>query len=269
MKGIYAANEVDAMAKIVFQHHFGWSAADLVLNANQRLTESELLLVHHTLKALKKEEPLQYILGETEFFDCVLKVNPAVLIPRPETEELVDLILKDNPQKDFRIIDLGTGSGAIPIAIKKQRPMATVAGVDVSHDALEVAKANGKLNNTEIAWYLFDVLKAGAELPRGWDIIVSNPPYITPSERTEMERNVLAFEPDLALFVPEDDPLLFYREIIGLAETHLIAGGRLYFEVNAHYGPDIFPILEEAGFVEIALKQDFQGKGRMLSARKP
>jgi release factor glutamine methyltransferase len=242
------------------------------LSADQ---ETSLLSI---LNDLKTGKPLQYILGETDFYGLTFKVNPAVLIPRPETEELVDWIIKDirkeggkiNTQQ-FSILDIGTGSGCIPVSLKKNLPEVLLFSMDVSPDALETAIKNSILNETEVTFYLDDILHP--TLPEvinlKLDIIVSNPPYVTNAEKGQMHSNVLVYEPHTALFVDDDDPLLFYRAIAIAAIKQLKEKGLLYLEINESLGTETVDLLRNYGFDDIELRTDLSGRFRMIKAHRP
>jgi len=217
---------------------------------------------------LKEYKPIQYILGETEFFGLNFSVNQSVLIPRPETEELVELILKNHSGENLKILDIGTGSGCIAISLAKNMPSAKVYAIDISEDALSVAKENATRNQVEIQFFQQDIL---AELPDNifnekLDIIVSNPPYITPIEKYSIHDNVLKYEPHTALFVPQNNPLLFYERIADIGHSLLNKSGFLYFEINALYGKEICQMLQTKGYSNIKLYQDISGKNRMIEA---
>lgn len=237
--------------------------------------ETSLLLI---LEDLATGKPLQYILGETEFYGLTFRVNPAVLIPRPETEELVDWILKDAKadnkepiSEEFTILDIGTGSGCIPVTLKKNLPAAKVMAMDISPDALETAIRNSVLNQVEVRFYLDDILNPGeSELFNSkFDIIVSNPPYVTNAEKSQMHQNVLEFEPHTALFVQDNDPLVFYKAIAGFAIRQLKPRGSLYLEINEGFGKETINLLKEYGFTDIELRKDLPGRFRMIKATKP
>jgi release factor glutamine methyltransferase len=237
-----------------------------------QLSENERQQIDRIIARLKKNEPLQYILGETEFYGLPIKVEPHVLIPRPETEELTEWTVeneKTNTEdfKHLRILDIGTGSGCIAVAVAKHLSGATVFGLDISKEALEIAEINGRYNRVAIQWIREDILHDfSGNIPKALDIIISNPPYIRPSEKTGMGKNVLDYEPHQALFVPENRPLLFYERIAETGIRTLKPGGRLYFEINAAFGNDIRNMLEEKGYGSIQLKQDISGKDRMIKA---
>ena len=217
------------------------------------------------LNRMGSNEPIQYILGETQFFGLNFKVTPAVLIPRAETEELVDWIITDEGDRSQSLLDIGTGSGCIPVAIDKNTRMTRVEGWDISEKALEVARLNATRNGSKVQFGKQDIFNPTgmAELPK-WDVIVSNPPYVLNEEAGLMAKNVLDFEPHLALFVPDNDPLLFYRTIAQFAKKHLSQQGRLYFEINERMGEAMATLLQEYGFNEILTRKDLQGKVRMI-----
>lgn len=211
-----------------------------------------------TIRRLLQHEPVQYIFGATEWMGMRLQVSPAVLIPRPETAELAEWILQDNPNTPLRLLDLGTGSGCISIALKRARPLWDITGIDLSTDALSIAKANAQAQQTSIRLMQADILTD--QLP-ACDIIVANPPYICEHEKSDMTPDVLLHEPHTALFVPDTDPLLFYRAI---ARQH--TAQTVYFEINRAYGPDICQMLQQEGYKDIQLRKDMQGNDRMVRA---
>ncbi|PIF05876.1 MAG: protein-(glutamine-N5) methyltransferase, release factor-specific [Draconibacterium sp.] len=213
LSGIYPTEEIMGITKILLEHVTGWNYTQQVINAHKSLLDRDKEQINSIVKRLKEYEPVQYILGKTEFYGLKIRVSPAVLIPRPETEELVALVLQKNIMEKPKILDLGTGSGCIALALKSRLKNATVTGVDISGDALEIARENAKLNGLDVCFLKGNMLK-WRELSRGkYDIIVSNPPYVTEKEKTAMEPNVLNYEPSDALFVPDDDPLVFYRAV--------------------------------------------------------
>lgn len=228
------------------------------------LSFEEIQRINQAIPQLRVHKPIQHILGKADFFGLEFRVNRHTLIPRPETEELVDLILKAHSGVNYlRILDIGTGSGCIPIALKSRIKDAHVTGVDISSEAIKIAKWNALRLNTEVQFSLMDVLN---DTLRGYyNIIVSNPPYITFSERAEMEPNVLDFEPHLALFVADNDPLRFYKRIAFLASKHLSNKGTLYFEINAKYGAETAEVLHNLNFHEVKIMKDMQGKDRFVS----
>ena len=268
LSALYPSNEVKNITEMMFEHFMGWDKITLRLNNKSSLSESELLLFHKALKRLLKNEPVQHITGEMEFYSLPFKVNKNVLIPRPETEELVDLVIKECKGYET-ILDIGTGSGCIPISLKKHLKYTLVYGVDISENALVVARDNAELNSTEVTFVKEDVLKMSSlenSIKKGFDVIVSNPPYITNSEKVLMSENVLTFEPHVALFIEDDEPLLFYDKIGHLAYDNLPSGGKLYFEINEHYGDQIMALLKSIGFSNIRMLKDLQNKDRIVTA---
>lgn len=262
LSNFYAQNEVQSMLYIVLQHYFNLSKNEIILNPTKLFSESELLLVINTVKALKTHKPLAYIIGEWEFFGLTLTVNEAVLIPRPETEELVQLVVNENPFA-ASVLDIGTGSGCIALAIKKLLPSAKVEAWDISEKALELAKLNAKKNNLIVDFKMVDVLNVDFTLREEIDVIVSNPPYIKKEESALMDKNVLDFEPHLALFVENNNPLLFYEKICAFALKNLNQGGKIYFEINETLGEEVrFLLLKN--FIEVILIKDMNGKNRMI-----
>jgi release factor glutamine methyltransferase len=265
---LYPSNEVKNITEIMFEYFMGWDKMTLRSNNKSMLSESELLLFHKALKRLLKNEPVQHITGEMEFYSLPFKVNKNVLIPRPETEELVDLVIKECKGSET-ILDIGTGSGCITIALKKQLKNTLVYGVDVSEDALVVARDNAVLNSTDVIFVQADVLQISSikdSFKKEFDIIISNPPYITNSEKALMSENVLTFEPHIALFVKDDEPMLFYDKIGHLAYDNLSSGGKLYFEINEQYGDQIKALLKSIGFSDIRMIKDLQNKDRIVAA---
>ncbi len=267
LKAIYSQNEIESFIQLIFDHLLNMSGIKLYQNLNKTLSDNFLAEIGRYIESLKKEKPIQYILGETEFFSLKISVNPSVLIPRPETEELVKWIISDYKDITANIIDIGTGSGCIAIALKKNMQLSNVAAVDISKDALSIAKINAKNNNVNIDFIEADILKE-KDFCKGskFEVIVSNPPYVTEVEKKQMADNVLKFEPYKALFVPDKDALLFYREICLFAKENLNSAGNLYFEINEQYGKQVIQLLKSKGFSDIILKKDIEGKDRMIKA---
>jgi len=269
LENFFPRQETNQLLNSLILHYTGYSRTDQALNQNYRLSESEMISINQAVKRLLKEEPIQYILGVSEFFGLQLKVNPAVLIPRPETEELVELILKQNKQECMNILDIGTGSGCIALALKSQLPQSNLMAFDVSEEALSIASTNARDLQLEVAFYHCDILSASdCEHGHNFDIIVNNPPYVTALDKQEMKNNVLDFEPNLALFVQGDDPLLFYRCIANYALDHLNMGGKIYFETNENFGIETASLLESLGFKQALVFQDIHGKNRFVSAER-
>jgi release factor glutamine methyltransferase len=229
LQGVYPDSEIEAMMQVAFESVLGFSKTDVLRKTEDNINQSDLLKLYDCAKDLKKHIPLQYSLGETWFYNLKFKVNKYVLIPRPETEELVELILKEN-KNVTSLLDIGTGSGCIPISLKKNLNKAEVFACDVSKNALHIAQTNAKLNSVEISFFETNILKD--KIANRFEVIVSNPPYIKETEKIQMEKNVLEHEPHLALFVEGEDAILFYKRIIDLCSTSLKEKGRLYFELN-------------------------------------
>lgn len=268
---IHGDREAASIAHILMEHITGLGKMDRIVYKDRELTENQENLFSTSLEAMRRNEPVQYVTGTSWFYGMELRVTPDVLIPRPETEELAEWIIEDVKKAGTqpRILDIGTGSGAIPLAIKKKLPLAAVSAVDISEGALKIASGNAEKLSLDISFSRVDILdaEATAALPV-FDIIVSNPPYICEHERAGMQDQVLSYEPGIALFVPDHDPLRFYRRIGLLALEKLTAGGGLYFEINEAYGAETVNLLKEQGFVDVVLKQDLFGKDRMVKATK-
>uniref|UniRef100_UPI00404B1424 peptide chain release factor N(5)-glutamine methyltransferase n=1 Tax=Flavobacterium sp. TaxID=239 RepID=UPI00404B1424 len=261
-------DELEAIFFIGFEAIFKKKKIDFVLSPNQALTDDEVEKWTNFENQIAKNIPIQYIIGETEFYGLPFFVNENVLIPRPETEELVEWILNDFKHKPaLSILDIGTGSGCIPISLAKNWLQAKVHSWDVSSEALAVAEKNAVLNKTNVHFELHNVLETESiDFPV--DIMVSNPPYVQISEQAQMKKNVLDFEPHLALFVPENDPLLFYRKIGELAWENLKSCGCLYFEINQYLGKETLDLLQSIGFQNLELRKDFMKNDRMIKAIK-
>lgn len=267
---IYDKEEANAMILILFEHYFKIDKVRMALEPNLRLSESEMLTFHFAVKDLLKNKPLQYIIGETEFCDLKFKVNENVLIPRPETSELVHLIAKSQKPKvnsQQSILDIGTGSGCIAISLAKQLPQSQVYALDISEKALCVAKDNAYINNVDITFIHDDILSLRNKIETKFDIIVSNPPYVRDLEKAEMRDNVLNWEPHNALFVSDNDPLIFYRNILEFAKTHLKENGEVWFEINEYLGKEMKDLCCEMGFSNVNIYKDFREKERFLSVR--
>lgn len=267
---LYDLQEIKEIFMLSAEGILDVSRSEIILDKNRDLDDELIATFEKLLSSLEKGTPIQYALGYAWFYGMKLKVNEAVLIPRPETEELVALILKENRHKSPKIADIGTGSGCIPIALKKHLPEAEVWAVDISSEALEVASANAENERCAINFLEADILDADNLFSqRDFDIIVSNPPYITPSEKSKMAINVLNHEPHLALFIPEENPLLFYKVISTFAKAYLSKGGKLYFEINRRFSQELKEYLVETGFIEVKIHQDMYGADRMVSGRNP
>ncbi len=270
LNSLYHKEEADAIFLITVQHFLHLKRADYLLKKQQPIAEQDLNAMLKVLSRLVTGEPIQYILGETLFYGLTFKVNPSVLIPRSETEELVEWIIEKAQEFPVQsILDIGTGSGCIAIALKKNLPAAKVNALDISETSLTTAAANAVLNNVEVNFIHEDILKTPLSIPEGkYSIIVSNPPYIKMDEKPAMHQNVLANEPHHALFVSDEKPLVFYEAIADFALMNLEKDGLLFFEINEYLGMETVSLLKEKGFQQIELKKDMQGKDRMVCCRK-
>lgn len=263
----YTAEEVSALSRIVCCDLLGQAPTDYYLGKDIVLSSKKEQELEDILQRLSRFEPLQYIEGRTLFLGREFWVAPGVLIPRPETEELVELMLKEIPA-DARILDVGTGSGCIAISLAKELPDALVTAWDVSSEALSVARANARKLQSNVRFVECDVLACQVDEVGLYDVIVSNPPYVTEAEKADMEPNVLQWEPSLALFVPDDDPLRFYRRIAVLGRDMLADGGRLYFEINRAYGREMVEMLRTMGYVGVRVEKDLSQNDRFVIAEK-
>jgi release factor glutamine methyltransferase len=262
-------DEAQAYFFIMLEHQLNWKKKDYLMNAETELNEALWPWFEKQLEPLKQQQPIQYVLGETTFFGHRFEVNPSVLIPRPETEELVDWVLQNTSNtKSLRIADLGCGSGCIGLSLAKALPLSEVALWDVSTAALATAQKNADLLGIKAHFKQVDLLLE-QKTDTKFDVIVSNPPYVRMTEKAAMQANVLDFEPHLALFVPDEDPLIFYRKIALLAMKSLVPKGQLFFEINQYLGPETCQLMEEIGFEMIELRQDIFGNNRMIRAVKP
>ncbi|WP_333599932.1 peptide chain release factor N(5)-glutamine methyltransferase [Flavobacterium sp.] len=268
LSSLYDEKESESFYYLILEKLHGLKRIDLALNPEIVMDGNHLKQWKSIVSDLKVHKPIQYILGETEFFGLPFLVNENVLIPRPETEELVELIVSNNRITELtnplKILDIGTGSGCIPIALKKNLANAAVYAIDVSEGALATAKKNAELNQVEVTFLLKNILETDG-LEQQFDVIVSNPPYVRNLEKAEINPNVLEYEPHLALFVEDDDALLFYRKIAQLAKKNLNPNGQLYFEINQYLGNETVALLHELGFKNIQLIKDIYGNDRMIS----
>lgn len=264
----YPTGEVTALTRIIATELLGVSQMAFYLKDNITLTAEQKTLLDNTIERLKKHEPIQYILGYSDFCGLRFKVTPATLIPRPETSELVEWIAADYSGKAVNILDIGTGSGCIAVSLAHKLPMSNVTAWDISHDALAVAAENSRSNGTEVTFEQVDIL-AHEPQDEQFDIIVSNPPYIKENEKSAMHSNVLDWEPHTALFVPDSDPLLFYRTIADKGLLLLKPGGTLYFEINRAHGGETAEMLANYGYAGIELRKDIAGNDRMIKATRP
>lgn len=262
----YGEREAKAIIRLIFYSLKGWEGTDMIIHEGDEISEYIQEKIEEILERLARREPIQYILSTAYFYGMDLKVTPATLIPRPETEEMVDLIVKRyGGNKDLKVLDIGTGSGAIAIALSRNLPFSEVTALDFSEEALKVARENAATFKADIDFIHADIFTF---LPgeKEYDIIVSNPPYIDESEKKDMERNVLDYEPHTALFVPDDNPLVFYSRIAEVAARGLKPGGALWFEINPRYAVDLVALLKRENFRDIELHKDLYGRERFLSA---
>ncbi len=264
---IYPEPEIDSLIDIIMDHAVKLKKTDLLINREQTITHQQLKKIENITKQLKKQKPIQQILGETEFYNITLKIEPHILIPRQETEELVDWIIKDSAHQRIKILDVGTGSGCIAIALAKNLPLASVTALDYKQKIIDTARKNAQLNDVNIRFICSDILNEA--LPdETYDLIVSNPPYVRSSEKKYMKRNVLDFEPNESLFVKDHDPLIFYRKIIQLVRENLTNKGFVYFEINENLGEEMVRLMKEHKLRNICLKKDLNNKDRMIKAQK-
>lgn len=267
LDAIYGKEDVDHFFFLLSETYFNVKRIDLAMNPNLTIEDSKPMFDALTL--LEQQKPIQYIVGETEFFGLPFKVNNNVLIPRPETEELVSWVLdchsgRSDKSRQINVLDIGTGSGCIAIALAKNLPNASVYALDVSEKALEVAGVNAELNTVDVTLIQKDILSKNTALSQKFDVIVSNPPYVRVQEKSMMKPNVLNNEPHLALFVEDQNPLQFYKAISAFAKTALKEDGTLYFEINEFLGEETVDLLKQNGYNNIELKQDIFGKDRMV-----
>jgi release factor glutamine methyltransferase len=270
LSSVYEPSELDVIIQMCFESFLNFTKNDLLLRKDEHISESQLLQFSFAVKDLKTHKPIQYILGEAHFYKLKFKVTESVLIPRPETEELVDRISKEyKNQQQLKVLDIGTGSGCIAIALSKNLIDANVSAIDVCKDALSIAKQNALLNNAQVNFIECDILAANFKVLENikFDVIVSNPPYIALGEKNTMDKNVLAYEPHLALFVNDNDPLLFYKAIVHFAKNHLMVNGRLYFEINQQFGEETKQILLDNKFVNVVLQKDLNNNNRILQGQ--
>ncbi len=285
LKPFYPDAEIKSFTRLILEHVCQIKPYEISIHKDRKISANERTEIEQIVAPLKEYKPIQYILGTTEFFGLIFSVNQSVLIPRPETEELVELVLKNHLEKgsknltDLKILDIGTGSGCIAVSLAKNIPSAAIYAIDISEDALSTAKENAIRNQVEIQFFQQDILSdsliareiarsnllqndildcfsSSAMTERSFDVIVSNPPYITPAEKSSMHDNVLNYEPHAALFVPQDNPLLFYERIADIGHSLLNKSGFLYFEINALYGNETCQMLQAKGYSNIKLYQD-------------
>ena len=264
LQHLYDADEIKSMLTIVAYEVLRLSRVDLVLKDNESLSEAQIVQLNNVLSQLQQEIPIQYIFEKAYFYGYEFKVSPATLIPRRETEELVEWVLSEmnrQPEKKWRVLDIGTGTGCIPISIKKEFPLAEIFAMDISTGALKIAKENAEKLNASVIFIEQNILST--EQLDSYDIIISNPPYVRNLEKAEIKKNVLAYEPHLALFVEDNDPFIFYRKIAELAQKSLTENGLLFFEINQYLGEEMQQMVSEY-FKIIELRKDLQGNDRMM-----
>lgn len=267
---LYEKDEANAMILILFKYYFNIDRVRMVLEPDLRLSESEMLKIHFAVKDLLRNKPIQYVTGETEFCDLKFKVNENVLIPRPETAEMISKIVNSQQStvnNHCSIIDIGTGSGCIAISLAKMISNSNVYALDISEEALKIAKENAFNNNVNVSFIHDDILNLKNNIETKFDIIVSNPPYVRELEKVEMHNNVLKWEPHKALFVSDNDPLIFYRSILEFAKTHLKDNGEVWFEINEYLGKEMSDLCHELGFSNVKIHKDFRDRDRVMSLR--
>ncbi len=272
LNSFYPLSEIQSFSYLIFEHILNFSKTDIYLKSESIINQDNYNEFIKVIDELKTYKPIQYILGKTEFYGLTFNVNHSVLIPRPETEELVDWIINDckkdsilQAKKEIKILDIGTGSGCIAIALAKNIQNAQIEAIDISEPAIEVAKLNVEKNETKVIFHTLDILNfKNYSSENQYDIIVSNPPYIKESEKKLMHANVLDYEPHTALFVSDSDPLLFYKTIANFGSKYLTKNGKLYFEINEALGNETCEMLSYSGYNNITLKKDINGKDRMI-----
>ena len=262
----YPAEEIASLAKEMLVSVFGFTASRLYAGKDNDFSSKEREQLEDILDRLSRHEPIQYIVGEVCFGGMSFKVTPGVLIPRPETAELIEWVVSDmKDETSFSVLDIGTGSGCIPVSLAARLPQAVVHAWDISEEALQVAAENARINHVSVQYRHQDVFQPCPADER-FRVIVSNPPYIAEKEKQEMEANVLQWEPGLALFVPDEDPLRFYRRIAEVGQTLLEPDGSLYFEINRNYGLETVSLLRQMGYAAVELRKDIFGNDRMVKA---
>lgn len=264
---IYSQGEISTLTQLILEVKLNISVIESLTYKHNDLSDAQLNIINEIIERLKSKEPIQYILGESQFFELNFMVNEHVLIPRPETEELIEWIIEDANEKRINLLDIGTGSGCIAISLANRLPLAKVYGWDISPDALKVAKTNAIGNKVEVEFEINDILNTNST-DKSFDVIVSNPPYITDSEKELMHSTVLDFEPHIALFVPDSSPLIFYEKIADFALNSLTDNGSLYFEINQENALKTSSMLSNKGFIDIEIRRDLSGNDRMIKAKK-
>jgi release factor glutamine methyltransferase len=267
LQSIYSKEESIILCNLLLESRLGWDVAEIVLKGKETLTNQNQVYFEKALQRMLKNEPIQHLIGYTDFYGLKIKVNPFVLVPRSETEELVDWILKDvkstESNKPVRILDIGTGSGCIAISLAKNLSNYKIQAIDISEEALQIAKENALRHKVNVKFVKADIFDL-KEADEKFDIIVSNPPYVRDLEKTEMHFNVLNYDPEMALFVRDEDPLIFYNAIADYTKKMLSKNGKLYFEINQYLGKEMIDLLQKKGFKSIRLKKDLLGNDRMI-----
>lgn len=264
----YPDHEISSIFFLASEHLLNYSKIDILLKWHEPISAETAEKFDLLLGKLKKWEPIQYIIGSTEFYGLPFQVDSRVLIPRPETEELVQWIIRDGLGTSAAILDLGTGSGCIAVSLAVNIPNGHVSACDISAEALDVARINAQLNHAEVDFFSFDMLNSHVALPGKYKVMVSNPPYVREQEKALMRPNILDYEPGIALFVPDKDALVYYRSIALIARKYLLDGGALYLEINENFPHEIVKLLKNTGFYGVEIKRDLSGKARMVKARK-
>ena len=266
---LYPSEEIQSFFNILSKIYLNLSRVEIALNPDIEISKETAVLFQKAILRLKNNEPIQYIIGETEFYGLPFKVNKHTLIPRPETEELVEWILNNSEFKiqNSELIDIGTGSGCIAVSLAKNLENSKISALDISEEALKVARQNADINNVVVDFFQTDILEV-EKLPKHYDIIVSNPPYVRELEKAKMQQNVLKYEPNSALYVKDDDPLIFYRAISKVAKSHLKPFGKLFFEINEYLAKETVQLLKDEGFQNIEVKKDIFGKDRMVKCNQ-
>ena len=273
LAGVYPPGEARAVARVLLEDAFGITLADVYAGKVREFSPHELERLHSMADRLEKGEPVQYVAGTAQFGSLTFEVSPGVLIPRPETLELVEWAAGDfstrtgKGNRHMRMLDIGTGSGCIAVTMAVRLAGAQVTAVDISEKALGVARRNAARNGVQVEFAVCDILSPGADIAGNFDVIMSNPPYVCRSERAGMHRNVLDYEPHEALFVDDTDPLVFYRAIARFAATHLAPGGAVYVEINRRFGRETADVFSAAGFASVELRKDSAGNPRMIKAK--
>jgi len=267
LKNIYPTWEIENIIYLIFEKQLNIKKIDALLNNKSTIPQEKIDELLSIVDELKKRKPIQYILGETEFYDLTIKTDEQTLIPRQETEELVDWIIRNEQGGTKKIVDIGTGTGCIAIALAKFLPQSNVEGIDFNEAIIRKAAENARLNHVNVRFFVLNILEE--ELSKqDYDIIVSNPPYVRISEKKMMHGNVLEYEPEEALFVQDDDPLIFYQRIAKIAGNHLNPKGVIYFEINEYFDHEVIQLLKKNDFVDVTLKRDINNKPRMIKATK-